>query len=261
MILKFQEGGGRALFRVTKNTCQKKKMLARIFTVLRAHGAQGVGMKPMPVSNMFYRLTQNSSLQNLEQLTVVKLREQLKSLGLPVSGKKQQLIDRLRTHSADVALPSLDEKNVGEARTAKEAGTTTAATEHKPASPLRISASQRAQKDRTLHSFLVSRLRSLYRRCLRSADQCPTQEWALTLRHYVRMRFRTDPPPGSTDKLAVAISNGESELSQMELYHKARESRDLERQLEKEQNAQADAQGRAIISGDAAGIGSSNESR
>jgi hypothetical protein len=54
------------------------------------------------------------------------------------------------------------------------------------------------------------------------------------MRQYVSLRFRTDTPSENADKLAVAIANGESELAQMELYHKAREARDLERRLDRE---------------------------
>ena len=165
---------------------------------------------------------------SLEKRTVVQLREQLKSFGLPISGRKQELIDRLRARPEQAT--SAPGQNA-ESTNPTPVASATISSEFKAASPARKSAAKRAQEARDLQAFLNARLRSLYRRCLRSADQCPLQEWVRTLRQYVSMRFRTDAPSESTDKLAVAIANGEAELAQMDLYHKARESRDLERQL------------------------------
>ena len=62
-------------------------------------------------------------------------------------------------------------------------------------------------------------VRSLYRRCLRSAERCPDEKWQETMLHYVRGRFRDT----SSDGIPLRLSLGESELQQMESYHHARE--------------------------------------
>jgi hypothetical protein len=166
-----------------------------------------------------------------ENLTVLQLRERLRSSGLPVSGRKQDLIERLRSNDLEVSLPLPLKVNKPDGKR-KEPNSNMPKTTASVKSPERKSSADRAKEARDFQVFLHSRLRSLYRRCLRSADECPTEEWARTLRQYIAIRFRSDNAGGSADKLAVSIANGEAELAQMEIYHKAREARDLQRRLE-----------------------------
>ena len=169
-----------------------------------------------------------------EDLTVLQLRELLRSAGLPVSGRKQELIERLQRRAQGASLPQASKGKKPDGKRKEEADSKPMPKAPAPEvkSPEKKSAAVRVKEARDLQVFLHSRLRSLYRRCLRSADECPTEEWARTLRHYVKMRFRSDNASGSADRLAVSIANGESELAQMEIYHKAREARDLERRLQ-----------------------------
>ena len=73
----------------------------------------------------------------------------------------------------------------------------------------------RADKQNLLHKCM----RSLYKRCLRSAQSCPDEKWQETMHIYVRNRFRDS----STDTLPVRLSVGEAELEQMESYHTSRQ--------------------------------------
>jgi hypothetical protein len=73
----------------------------------------------------------------------------------------------------------------------------------------------RADKQNLLHKCM----RSLYKRCLRSAQSCPDEKWQETMHVYVRGRFRDS----STDTLPVRLSVGEAELEQMESYHTSRQ--------------------------------------
>jgi hypothetical protein len=167
----------------------------------------------------------------LKSFTVVQLRELLRTSGLPVSGRKEVLIERLKLSPQGLSLARPLQGQQPDDKNKDEPDISNTAIPAKK-SPQRKSPSIRAKESRDMHAFLHARLRSLYRRCLRSADECPTDEWARALRHYVNLRFRSDPASGTADKLAVAIANGEAELAQMEIYHKAREARDLQRQLE-----------------------------
>lgn len=47
----------------------------------------------------------SSTRNDLEQHTVVRLKEQLRTLGLKVSGRKIELIDRLLEHDSDFKMP------------------------------------------------------------------------------------------------------------------------------------------------------------
>jgi len=78
----------------------------------------------------------------------------------------------------------------------------------------------------TRHRPLITKrlVRSLYRRCLQSAQRCPQDKWMKTMRDYVRMKFREK----SNDDIMVRLTAGEMELQEMDYYHTCREKKEKE---------------------------------
>lgn len=61
---------------------------------------------PSPYARTF-SVVGGSSRDELESMTVPELKEQLRSLGRKIGGRKSELVDRLVTAGDDIAIPSL----------------------------------------------------------------------------------------------------------------------------------------------------------
>jgi hypothetical protein len=73
-----------------------------------------------------------------------------------------------------------------------------------------------------------TRALDLYRRCLRSAAQCPRPEHRAQMQFYARMRFDDARRVQDSAVIERLLREGEAELERMDYYHKVRRERDAE---------------------------------
>jgi hypothetical protein len=144
-------------------------------------------------------------------MKVAELKARLKSLGVKSSGTKPELQARLRglaendakavlrVHGASPQPPTTDQATTA----GKQSKLTTEKEDVTEWTRLKNTRLQRAS---------IKCIRSLYRRCLRSAQMCPDDNWQESIRLQVRSRFRES----STDTLPIRLSIGEAELGQMD---------------------------------------------
>jgi hypothetical protein len=180
-------------------------------------------------------------------MRVADLKSRLKALGAKTTGTKAELQTRLRAHlfladdeDAAAAPPDVRSQRAPAKPAHEGAGESAAVTMSRRPDALKIAVGK-SQKRKGVDelgltrqdrdALLRRRVLSLYRRCLRSADRCPDDGWRLSMMQYVRGRFRDS----STDAIPIRIAMGESELEQMDGYHKAREDAQAQKQRKLEE--------------------------
>ena len=175
-------------------------------------------------------------------MRVADLKSRLKALGAKTSGAKAELQTRLRAHlfladdEGAATTPPDARAQRAQAEPAHEgAGESVAVTMSVGLDAVRITVDKSQKRKgadelgltrRDRDALLHRRVLSLYRRCMRSAARCPDDGWRLNMMQYVRGRFRDS----STDAVPIRIAMGESELEQMDGYHKAREDAQAQKQ-------------------------------
>jgi len=163
--------------------------------------------------------------EDLEALILPHLKEILRTREQKVGGSKKELVERIlaldwdssaqdvmayQQVSARKSQPGMSEDSVGD----DESDTTVMSGQGVWELPFgEVSGAHLA----------VMAIRSLYRRCMRSAQRCPDAKWRATMHSYVHLRFRGDVP--SNNFAPGLVAGGEYELQQMDMYHTAREEK------------------------------------
>ena len=148
-------------------------------------------------------------------MKVAELKARLKSLGVKSSGTKPELQARLRGFAESDAKGTLRVHGGSpQPQTTDQAMRpwTSAREQSKLTTEKEDVAEWTRLKNTRLQRASIKCVRSLYRRCLRSAQMCPDEKWQESIRLQVRSRFRES----SSDTLPIRLSIGEAELGQME---------------------------------------------